>query len=255
MLLVTVPHCSESIPESLRGRLHPDVNLREIAEPGVDRIVAWPEARILKAQMHQCFGNVNRFRDDHNLHTDERYPDAIGVFPSCDFHGTPLYRMGKELTQGEREALLKAHYDPFYAQLDPLLQSGSFTHHVDAHAMNAHYTGYEGHAKDPQIRPDICISNGGDEHGELIDDGLPLTCTPASLRALAARITAKGYVCSMNVPFRGGVIMRHAAAFLPSVQLEINKRLYMTADDGKLLPDALQRLREDLGDSFRLAVV
>src|SRR3989338_11207149 len=118
MILISVPHGSSVVPKSLKKRLNQKANLREIAEPGIEKIVKWPGSKIIAAGFHQCFSNVNRFRNNIDLRTGEICAPQMGVFPELDFRGEPIYRPRSHLSELEKEELLSKHFDPFYRKLE-----------------------------------------------------------------------------------------------------------------------------------------
>ncbi|MEL0062568.1 MAG: N-formylglutamate amidohydrolase, partial [Candidatus Puniceispirillum sp.] len=81
--------------------------------------------------------------------------------------------------------------------------------------------------------------------------------------ALADRITSAGFSLGWNHPYAGGHITRHygrATSRRQSVQIEVNRRLYMTADL-TIKPAGLARLQHliagiasDMGEQILAAV-
>ena len=250
MILISVPHSSEYIPDDLKDRINLEANFKEISEPCITEIVDWPNIRLVTMNVHQCFSNVNRFRDNINKRTGKPYETKRGVITKFDFHDTPLYLAGSGLSETEREELLKKYYDPFYRKLEEAIVSGKYELLIDAHAMNSHSSSYLEPDKDPEKRPDISVSNNGDPNGDQHIDGAVLAFPPEKLRKIAKAIKTKGYSCKMNDPFRGGVIIQTFASRIPCIQLEINKNQYMTDDDGEIIEEKINKLNKDLGEVF-----
>lgn len=246
MFFVTVSHASERIPPELRDRINPDANLRAMAEPGIDAMCSWSGVPLVAASMHLCVVNLNRSRDDINPRTGDIYPESLSQLVLSDYHGTSIYRDGREPTDEEREAFLRDYYDPFFARVDELAASGAYRFFADVHAMNGASTSYESKTHALHARPDICLGNNGNILGDAHADGAPLTLAPEAIRHLNASLSAAGYVCGMNDPFRGGYIIQHLGARIPCIQIEIQKKLFMTADDGEVIPERLEHVGHDL---------
>lgn len=247
---MTIAHSGSRIPPLLHDRINAKANLREIAEVGLDRIVAWPSTPVVTTDIHQCFPNLNRSRSSINPRTGKQYIGAKSLFPMQDFSDTPIYKEDKEPTDEEKEILLKQHYDPFYQEIDRHIASGEYSFFIDVHAMNASATNYIGDRYDPSSRPDICLGNNGDEKGEVCKDGGVMTFPAMQLQSIQTSLKQKGYQCELNRPFRGGNIIQTFGKKIPCIQLEINKSLYMSADDGDVLPEKMSVLSGDLKEVF-----
>ena len=251
MFFITVPHSSSVIPGFLKNRINSHARLDEITEPGIEDIFHWLDTDIIAAPVHQCFPNVNRARGGINPRTDQAYSEFTALFPDRDFHGTPIFLEGKELTNEEKERLLTEYYDPFYAKIEKHIASRKYDFFIDAHAMNAQSTSYRHNDRYALAsRPEICIGNNGDASGDQYEDTMPITFPQEHMRLLMSGLIHKGYNCHQNNPFRGGNIIQTFASRIPCVQIEINKALYMSSDDGDVLHDKVQLLKKDLYDAI-----
>jgi len=161
VFFITLAHSGLRFPPLLQDRINPKANLREIAEVGIDAMIAWPDTPVVISDIHQCFPNLNRSRSNINPRTKKPYIGAKALFPMQDFSDTPIYNEGQEPTDEEKELLLKQHYDPFYQEIDRYIASGDYSFFIDVHAMNASATNYIGDRYDPSSRPDICLGNNG----------------------------------------------------------------------------------------------
>lgn len=250
MFFLTIPHISEHIPEDLLPRMNSAANLRAMAEPCLDLLFAPSGIETVSGSVHLAVVNLNRSRNDKNPRTGKPYPEALSQHVLKDFHGTPLFRPGAEPSALERLRFLERYYDPFFSRVEHLVQSGRFSFFADVHSMNDHSTSYASKADTLGERPDICLSNNGDAAGETHADGMPLTCPTSFIKRLRKMLAERGYHCLLNDPFRGGTIIQTYGSHIPCVQVELSKRLFMTADDGVCSAERLQVLAGHLSDAF-----
>lgn len=246
MFFVTIPHCGERIPPAFLSRMNPQANLRAMAEPGLDRVCQWEGVTQVCGEMHMCITNLNRSKDNQNPRLGTPYLLALSQNILLDFTGTPLYLAGKEPSADERAQFLDQYYDPFFQEIDRLVESGRYHFFADVHTMNRSSTSYADKAHMLHERPEICLSNNGTITGEEHADGSPLTFPPKLLQKLAAALVDAGYSCALNDPFRGGYIMQTYGARIPCMQIEMRKDLCMTSDDGALLAERIDVLNRDL---------
>ena len=118
--------------------------------------------------------------------------------------------------------------------------------------MNENSRSYESKTETLRKRPDICLSNNGDSSGKMNTDGMPLTCPAAFIRTMQQMLIDRGYQCSLNEPFRGGDIIQTYGSHIPCLQMELSKRLFMTADDGECDTDRLHELQQRLSEVLSL---
>jgi formiminoglutamase len=255
MFFVTLAHSGERIPDLLKDRVNPEANLREISEPSIDEIFHWKDVERITTEIHQCFPNLNRRRTNVDPKTGHPYVGATALFPIRDFHSSPIYKPNAEMTEQEKNLLLQEYYDPFHKKIYDAIASRNYAFFLDAHAMNNAKTGYPSDRHHPAMRPDICLGNRGNAHGEPVEKTNAVTFPPPVLRKIAKAIEKKGYSCELNNPFPGGAIIQIFGKLLPCIQVEINKKLYMTADDGDVLPENILTLKRDLQDIFRNTVM
>ncbi len=244
---ITLPHFSTKVPPELKGRLNPKANLSPINEPGIEKIFDWPEIHRVLASTQQCFPNLNRQRNNLDPNNNHPYPDNRSLFPLFDFEGCPLYSPKKEPTKDEKELMLKKYYDPFFSEIDQLIKSNKFSFFIDVHSMNNETTSYD----NPLKRPEICLGNRGNEKAEKRPERPGTTFKPEQLRRLQKELQEQGYDCHANNPFSGGYIIQKYGPSFPCLQIEINKKLFMTADDGELIPEKIKKLDQNLFKSIK----
>jgi len=162
---------------------------------------------------------------------------GIGLVWRLAHGGTPMY--ARRLRAAEVQRRIERCYDPYHATLAAALDEqhrrfGSVWH-LNCHSMPA-----EGdvNADDPgQTRADFVL---GDRDAT--------TCAPEFTAFVAATLSAMGYGVAINDPYKGVELVRkfgrpHERRH--SLQIEINRRLYMNEETLAKL-DGFEPLRRDL---------
>jgi N-formylglutamate amidohydrolase len=153
--------------------------------------------------------------------------------------GRPIYR--RRLTVDEVVGRIDNVHAPYHRGLQRLLDAAharfGTVFHLNCHSMNS-VAGRMGEGGEGTARADFVL---GDRDGS--------TCDPAFTEFVRATLVAMGYAVKVNDPYKGVELVRaysDPARGRHSLQVEINKRLYM--DEARCVPhagfDALQR---DLG--------
>ena len=204
---------------------------------------------LLAAQFARTYVDVNRHAGDIDLDLlDAPWPDAhvpsgkarIGkslLWRTLD-DGRPIYARGLSVAE-VRSRIARCHA-PYHAALRGLLDAAHARHgavwHLNCHSMNA-VGGSMGEGGAGQRRADIVL---GDRDGT--------SCDPSITEFVRALLAGLGYDVAVNRPFKGVELVRaysDPAAGRHSLQVEVNKRLYM--DAGTLQPNAgFEPLQRDL---------
>ncbi len=134
--------------------------------------------------------------------------------------GRPLY--ARRLTVAEVAARIERYHRPYHARLKSLLDAAhqrfGCVHHINCHSMND-VSGAMGQGGAGVKRADIVL---GDRDGT--------TCAPEFTAFVRDTLAGLGYDVKVNDPFKGVELVRayaEPAAGRHSLQLEVNKRLYM----------------------------
>ena len=152
--------------------------------------------------------------------------------------GVPLY--DRQLTVAEVQRRIERCWRPYHAAVAQAIDAAHARHgwsiHLNCHSMPAvaasHATLYPGAA-----HADFVI---GDRDGS--------TASPRLTEHLAAFLRGRGYSVDVNHPYKGVELVRRYGRpdqGRHSIQLEINRKLYMDEQTLQLLP-ASERLRQDL---------
>jgi N-formylglutamate deformylase len=137
----------------------------------------------------------------------------------------------RRLTVAEVEHRIAHYHRPYHERLRQLLDAAHARHgqvfHINCHSMNA-VSGKMGEGGAGIARADIVL---GDRDGT--------SCAPAFTSFVREFLAGRGYEVRVNDPFKGVELVRaysNPAAGRHSLQIEVNKRLYM--DNGTLTKTA-----------------
>ncbi len=247
------PHSGRIMPADFGAAL-PAADLRDGEDCFIDELWMPATARgipLLAAQFPRTYLDPNRHAGDIDPDLlDQAWPDEhvpsgkarIGkalIWRTLD-DGRPIYDR-KLSVQEVRQRIARCHA-PYHQALRGLLDAAHAAHrvvyHLNCHSMNA-VSGPMGEGGAGMARADMVL---GDRDGS--------TCAPAFTDFVRSTLAGQGYEVKINDPFKGVELVRaHAdpAGGRHSLQLEVNKRLYM--DSQTLQPHAgFERLQADLMD-------
>jgi N-formylglutamate amidohydrolase len=232
-LVLDSPHSGFEMPpdfDSVRSaqelRDGEDCFIDELYLPAVARGVP-----LLAAQFPRTYLDPNRHAGDIDLDLlaepwpHEHVPSGkarIGkalIWRTLD-DGRPIY--SRKLSVAEVQRRIEHYHRPYHAQLRSLLDAAHQRHgavyHLNCHSMNA-VSGSMGEGGAGIARADVVL---GDRDGT--------TCAPWFTAFVRDFLSGCGYSVKINDPFKGVELVRayaDPAAGRHSLQLELNKRLYM----------------------------
>ena len=261
-IVLDSPHSGYAMPGDF-GSVLSDFDLRDGEDCFIDQLYLPATAKgipLLAALFPRTYLDPNRHAGDIDLDLlDEPWPDAhvpsgkagIGkalVWRTLD-DARPIY--ARKLSVAEVRARIARCHEPYHAALRELLDAAhadfGVVFHINCHSMNA-VSGAMGEGGAGQARADFVL---GDRDGT--------TCAPEFTAFVRERLAALGYDVTVNHPFKGVELVRayaDPAAGRHSLQLEINKRLYM--DEARREPIAhfsvlqqqLMQLLDDIHEQF-----
>ncbi|MEJ6023427.1 N-formylglutamate amidohydrolase [Ramlibacter sp. PS4R-6] len=152
--------------------------------------------------------------------------------------GVPIY--SRKLTAAEVEARIENCWRPFHEAVGKAIDAAHRRHgwciHIDCHSM-------------PAVSAPFSTDYPGLVHADfVIGDREGTTADPRLSKKICAHLEALGYSASYNHPYKGvELVRRHAdpAHHRHSIQVEINRKLYMDEATLELTPRAA-RLKADL---------
>ena len=249
-LVLDSPHSGRELPADF-GTVLSETDLRNAEDCYVDQLYLPATQRgipLLAARVSRVYLDVNRDPGDIDpelLDDDDARATApasskarLGkalIWRTLD-DGRPIY--GRLLGTEEIARRIQRCHAPYHQALRSLLNAahrrfGSVVH-INCHSMNA-VGGSQAEGGAGRARADFVL---GDRDGT--------TCDPALTAFVRRTLSAMGYDVRVNDPFKGVALVQaysNPGAGRHSLQIEINKRLYM--DDATLQPhagfDVLQR--------------
>jgi formiminoglutamase len=225
--LISVPHGGTVVPNEVRALIA--LNQTEIqyySDPATqiiyhfrDRVAAYRDTP------------VSRMIIDLNRPPTSLPPKhSDGVVKTRTVHGTPVYQQGMTPDITLIHRLMMAHYFPYHADLDSLLEPGRITLGLDCHSMLP--LGPVSHKDAGLPRPRVCLANNGDSTGKQ-RPGTLTTCPATWIGALADAFREElgtGADVMINTPFSGGFISNahYWHRGIPWIQIEVNRESYET---------------------------
>ncbi|MGZ5269395.1 MAG: N-formylglutamate amidohydrolase [Ramlibacter sp.] len=152
--------------------------------------------------------------------------------------GVPLYDrpLGVQEVARRIERCWRPYYQAVGAAIDAAHARHGYSLHVNCHSM-------------PAIAASHATEHPGLAHADfVVGDRDGTTADPRLAAQLATFLRGRGYRVEVNFPYKGVELVRRfgePARHRNSVQLEVNRKLYMDERTFELLPQA-QRLRDDL---------
>lgn len=228
MLLATVPHSGEKIPDLCfwLKDLDPIILLSDV-DRFVHELYA-PGLQALKVPTvicpyHRYAVDLNREPTDVDQSSVEGAPHPPGVH-SHGFHWVTTMDgkviLSKPMTQEVHLALTKLIYEPFHKEVVRLINSrrpGEPIFHIDLHSMPS--IGTFEHRDPGEPRADVVIS---DQNG--------VSASPAWVDRVMTAFLREGFKVQYNWPYLGGrITQRYGAPWkgVHTVQVELNRSLYM----------------------------
>jgi N-formylglutamate deformylase len=237
-LVLDSPHSGTQMPADF-GSVCSDSELRDGEDCFIDELylpAAASGVPLLAAQFPRTYLDANRHAGDIDLELlAEPWPygwvpsgkAAIGkalLWRTLD-NGRPLY--ARKLSVAEVRHRIEHYHQPYHQTLQRLLDAAhsryGVVHHINCHSMNP-VAGVMGAGGAGVARADFVL---GDRDGT--------TCAPEFTTFVREHLVALGYSVAVNDPFKGVELVRayaNPAQGRHSLQLEVNKRLYM---DGQTL--------------------
>ncbi len=233
-LVLDSPHSGAQFPADFDAIVS-EFDLRDGEDCFVDELFLPVTARgvpLLAAQFPRTYLDANRHAGDIDLELMEggRWPHPhvpsgkarIGkalIWRTLD-DGRPIY--GRKLTVDEVVGRIERCHAPYHRALAQLMDDTQArfgqVFHINCHSM-PNVGGKMGEGRGGQARADFVL---GDRDGS--------TCEPGFTTFVADALSEFGYEVAINDPYKGVELVRahsEPARGRHSLQLEINKRLYM----------------------------
>lgn len=255
-LVLDSPHSGTRYPDDF-GSACDLPTLRRAEDTHVEKLydfapalgVAWVEAHFpriyLDANRNTTELDVSLLDGEWTepLSTDPRVLSKVrlgkGLIWKFTDQGEPIYN--RQLTVDEVRARIERCWRPYHGAVEQAIAAAHARHgyslHINCHSMPAvaasHATDFPG-----LVHADFVV---GDRDGT--------TASPALSALVCEHLRACGYSVEYNHPYKGVELVRRysdPAAHRHSIQLEINRKLYMDETTLEQHPEGMARLRTDL---------
>ena len=227
-IIVSVPHGGEIIAPEMSN--HTLLSRRDIFSDGdpltrdiydfKDEVAFYFESDIARASI-----DLNRSPDDLPPVNQD------GVIKSHTVTGKGIYRKKHIPSKETLRLLLKKYYKPYHDGLGEMSRKPNLFCGIDCHTMLDRAPNTS--SRPGQQRPFICLSNRGDHRGNRVR-GRRLTCPSEMVRSLARflreQFPEEADHITLNNPFLGGYIVRRHSKSLPWIQIELNRRSYLSPE-------------------------
>lgn len=241
-LVLDSPHSGRVVPPDFRAAVSDD-DLRDGEDCWIDELYR-PAATLgiplLAAQFPRTYIDANRHAADldpellaepwpHELRASGKARIGKALLWRTLDDGRPLYT--RRLGVAEVQRRIDEFHAPYHEALRTLLDAAHRRHgvvvHLNCHSMNA-VSGKMGEGGPGIARADLVL---GDRDGS--------SCAAEVTAFVRERLAALGYDVRVNDPFKGVELVRaysDPASGRHSLQLEINKRLYMDEKTRERIP-------------------
>lgn len=248
-LLVTIPHSGEKVPPQA-----PWLNglPEEILMCDVDRYVDFLyeptlhklQIPFVKTEWHRYAADLNRIPEDVDASSVQGNSNPTGTF-SRGFHWViTTYKhelMKSPMSVEAHNELVKLVYEPFHDGIRSLYKNFEDrgykkTFHIDAHSMPS--LGTSEHRDPGELRADIVVS---DSKGK--------SCDPRFKDLVIAAYVTAGFKVGYNWPYFGGRVTEQygePARGRHTLQVEMNRALYMDEKTKKLKPQEAKKVQEKI---------
>lgn len=244
-IIISVPHAGQEIPKEVKESFitNDPLLLTRDSDLYVDELYKSAVA----LDIHLLIQPFNRYVIDLNRDpskTDASFvqgavklekPQFIGLVAHKTTQGEPVLK--RPLTQEQLKDRIKKYHEPFHNKLTELINNtkANFDYciHIDAHSMPSKAAA--GHI-DQGERSDVVPGN---RNGTSCDDRLTET--------IVGHFNQSGLSCLPNVPYMGGGITQkygNPKNQVHTIQIELNRKLYMDEETHKKIPEKFERLQE-----------
>lgn len=261
-LVLDSPHSGTHYPDDFRAVCDLPV-LRRAEDTHVEKIYDFAPAlgaAWIEAHFPRIYLDANR--DTLELDTtllDGEWPEPVATDPGqlskirlgkgliwkFTDDGVPVYQ--RRLTVAEVRARIDRCWRPYHEAVRQAIAAAHARHgysiHINCHSMPAvsgsHATDFPG-----LVHPDFVV---GDRDGS--------TASPALSQLICDHLRGRGYSVAYNHPYKGVELLRRygdPARHRHSIQIELNREIYMDEETLAIKPDGMARLRHDLQDLVRL---
>lgn len=255
-LVLDSPHSGTVYPEDFRAALALPV-LRRAEDTHVEKLYAFaPELGVgwVEAHFPRIYLDANRDTTEVDATMiDGPWPDPVttdpvvlqkvrlgkGLIWKFTDEGVPIY--DRPLTVQEVQARIERCWRPYHAAVARAIDDAHARHgysiHINCHSM-------------PAVAASHATLHPGLVHADfVVGDRDGTTADPALSQRICAFLQGRGYSVDYNHPYKGVELVRRygrPAQQRHSIQVEINRKLYMNEQTLAIEQAGFDRLRTDL---------
>jgi N-formylglutamate amidohydrolase len=251
-LMISIPHSGERVPEEtpwLNGLPEPvlmrdvDRYVDQLYQPVIDKL----GLHAVKTEWHRYAVDLNRWADDVDASSVEGHVNQIGKFPrglhwSITTLGEKL--MPNPMSVEVHQRLISRYFMPFHDEIRKnmamLRETGvAQIFHLDVHSMPS--LGTNEHRDPGERRADVVISDcDGKSSSKLFCD------------LVIGAYQNAGFRVSYNWPYKGGRVTEtygRPGDGVHSIQIELNRALYMNEENKKLNLELSSRVQQQIAQA------
>jgi len=255
-LVLDSPHSGTHYPADFNAACAL-ATLRRAEDTHVEKIYAFAPAlgvAWVEAHFPRIYLDANRDTTELDVTLlDAPWPDPVSTDPAVlskvrlgkgliwklTDEGEPIYN--RQLTVAEVRHRIDHCWRPYHAAVQQAIEAAHARHgysiHINCHSM-------------PAVAGRFATDFPGLEHADfVVGDRDGSTASPALSALVCDQLRACGYSVAYNHPYKGVELVRRysdPAQYRHSIQLEINRKLYMDETTLAQLPEGMARLQADL---------
>ncbi len=251
---ISIPHSGEEIPQEvtwLKGL--DEAHLMRDVDRFVDRLykTAIDDLKLpaIVTKWHRYVIDLNRKPDEVDCDSVQGSTNPSGTHPkglhwSVTTFGEKL--ISEPMSMELHQKLVKDYYQPFHDSLKQKFdefKAQGFSHvfQLDAHSMPSEGTRL--HKDYGEKRAEVVISDGPDK-----------SCMPEYRDLVVSAYKNQGFEVRLNWPYIGGGITQtygHPELGQNTIQVELNRKLYMNEETKAIIPERADPLSEALGRALK----
>lgn len=263
-LVLDSPHSGINYPKDFKYQVE-KLSLLKMTDSFVDELFAECVTRdigYLTAQFPRSYIDLNRQATDldeklitgipaNALPTDKSFR-GMGLIWRLNKNGEDIYK--DLLSMDEVRTRIKDYYVPYHLKLDEMLNKRHKAHDVVWH-LNCHSMPSSGGKTDKDT--------GNKRADFVISDDMGMTSSTEFVDVIFGSLINMGYNVAVNDPYKGDALIKKYSNPLlnrNSVQLEINRALYMNEDtvtkndNFEDFKKDMQKLVEDMHDFVKTSI-
>ncbi|HPI41015.1 MAG TPA: N-formylglutamate amidohydrolase [Pseudobdellovibrionaceae bacterium] len=237
MLLFTIPHSGEKIPEMAPWlkSLEPQVLMCDVdryVDQLYEKTLSEFKIPFVKTEWHRYAADLNRIPEDVDANSvvgsvNPKGAQDRGFHWVKTTHGESI--LGTPMSFQNHQQLVELIYKPFHLSIENisknLIKTYGVIYHIDVHSMPGRGTAMH---RDPgEDRADIVIS-----------DQLQKSCSPQFRDLVIAAYVTAGFKVGYNWPYLGGRVTEqygNPKKNHHTLQVELNRKLYMDEESKEKL--------------------